>query len=330
VLLLVAVRPRRRDFAGRDLLACAGLGVVTAVLMLSFMLAVARLPLGTATALEFVGPLAVSVYGQSGARRLWAAAGAVGVVLLTQPWHGGINPAGLAFCLVAAVCWASYILLTQHVGDRVSGLNGLAVSIPVAGAVALAIAGPSLAGRVTWPLAFIMLALAALSLVLPFSLEFLSLRRLTTAAFGTLMSLEPAVALLAGVLVLGQAPGVIPTFGIFFVVAAGIGATRTGARASAAPDGAGPEPCPPGSAPALSPGEQPAASSRLVQGQGDGMQGQAHAGADHGAVNSNELQVPPEQQLKLAGGLLGVPALDRSGNQAGQLVVELVGQRPGP
>src|SRR6185437_15867883 len=125
--------------------------------------------------------------------------------------------------------WASYILLTQHVGDQVGGLSGLAVSIPVAGAVTLAVAGPSLAGRITWPLAFMMLGLAVLSLVVPFCLEFLSLRRLTTAAFGTLMSIEPAVALLAGFVVLGQAPGLLPTAGIFFVVAAGIGATRSGA-----------------------------------------------------------------------------------------------------
>lgn len=234
VLLLVLVRPRLRHFARRDLLACAGLGAVTAALMLLFMFAIARIPLGTASALEFLGPLAVSLFGpgSGGPRRLWAFPAAVGVVLLTQPWHGGADPAGIGFALASAVCWASYIVLTQHVGDRVTGLNGLAVSMPVAGVLALSAAAPGL-GRLTWPLAGIMLALAALHPVVPFTLEFLALRRLTASAFGTLMSLEPAIALLAGLLVLGQVPRPAAAAGIGLVVIAGIGATRTGARAPA-------------------------------------------------------------------------------------------------
>jgi inner membrane transporter RhtA len=236
VLLPVLVRPRPRDFTGQDLLACGVLGVVTAGLTLLFMLAIARIPLGTATALEFLGPLTVSICGPGGGRRRWAILAAIGVVLLTQPWHGAIDPAGLAFALGAGVCWAAYILLTQHVGDRVTGLSGLAVSMPVAGAVAMLAAGTAGGlGKVTWPLLIIMLALAALHPVLPFSLEFLALRRLNAAAFGTLMSLEPAIALLAGVIVLQQIPRIASAAGVIFVVMAGIGATRTGARAPAHP-----------------------------------------------------------------------------------------------
>jgi inner membrane transporter RhtA len=241
VLLPVLVRPRPRDFTGRDLLACGVLGVVTAGLTLLFMLAVARIPLGTASALEFLGPLTVSICGPGGGgRRHWAILAAIGVVLLTQPWHGAIDPAGLAFALGAGVCWAAYILLTQHVGDRVTGLSGLAVSMPVAGAVAMLAAGTAGTagglGNVTWPLLVIMLALAVLHPVLPFSLEFLALRRLNAAAFGTLMSLEPAIALLAGLLVLQQIPRIASAAGVIFVVMAGIGATRTGARAPASQD----------------------------------------------------------------------------------------------
>jgi inner membrane transporter RhtA len=230
VLLVVLVRPRLRHFTRRDLLACGALGAVTASLMLLFMLAVARIPLGTASALEFLGPLAVSLCGPGNGRRRWAAPAAIGVVLLTQPWHGGIDPAGVAFALAAAACWGAYILLTQHVGDRVTGLTGLAVSMPVAGTIAMLVAGPSLS-RVTWQLLGIMLALAVLHPVVPFSLEFLALRRLTASAFGTLMSLEPAIALLAGLLVLGQVPRAPAAAGIILVVTAGIGATRTGGRA---------------------------------------------------------------------------------------------------
>ena len=206
------------------------LGVVTAGLMMLFMLAIARIPLGTASALEFLGPLTVSVLGPGGGRRRWAVLAAAGVVLLTRPWTGGIDPAGLGFALGAAACWGTYILLTQHVGDRVTGLSGLAVSMPVAGIVALLAAGSSGLHAVTWPLLAAMLALAALHPVLPFSLELLALRRLTASAFGTLMSLEPAIALLAGLLILGQIPSAAAAAGILFVVVAGIGATRTGAR----------------------------------------------------------------------------------------------------
>ncbi|MEV7723547.1 EamA family transporter [Streptomyces sp. NPDC101733] len=230
VILLVLVRPRPRDFARRDLLSCTLLGVVSAGMMLFFMLAVARLPLGTASALEFLGPLAVSLLGPGGRRKRWTASAALGVLLLTEPWHGGIDPAGLGFALAAAACWAAYILLTQRVGDRVTGLGGLAVSMPVAGLIGLMVAAPSAYDRITWPLLLVMLGLAALSAVLPFVLEFLALRRLTASAFGTLMSLEPAIALLAGLLVLGQVPGLLPAAGVVLVVVAGMGATRTGAR----------------------------------------------------------------------------------------------------
>jgi inner membrane transporter RhtA len=236
VLLLVLVRPRLRHFTRADLLACGVLGVVTAALTLLFTLAIARIPLGTASALEFLGPLGVSLRGPVGGSRRWAVPAAIGVVLLTQPWHGGADPVGIAFALGAAACWAAYIMLTQHVGDHVTGLSGLAVSMPVAGLVALLAAGPDL-GRVTWPLLGIMLGLAVVHPVVPFTLEFLALRRLTASAFGTLMSLEPAVALLAGVLILGQVPGAASAAGILFVVVAGIAATRTGARTPQPRDG---------------------------------------------------------------------------------------------
>jgi inner membrane transporter RhtA len=237
VLLLVLVRPRVWCFSRRDLLACGVLGAVTAAMMVLFMLAIARIPLGTASALEFLGPLTVALCGPGGGRRLWAAPAAIGVVLLTQPWHGHTDPAGLAFALAAGAGWGSYILLTQHVGDHVTGLDGLAVSMPVAGTIAMLAAGPSLS-HVTWQLLGIVLALAALHPVVTFVLEFLALRRLTASAFGTLMSLEPAIALLAGLLVLGQVPRPLSAAGIILVVIAGVGATRAGGREPSTPEAA--------------------------------------------------------------------------------------------
>lgn len=128
------------------------------------------------------------------------------------------------------MCWGVYIVLTQHVGDEVAGLKSLAVSMPVAALTATVVAGPSTFGRLTPELVLIGLGLAILLPVVPFTLEFLALRRLTTAAFGTLMSLEPAFALLIGFIVLSQEPDALAVLGIACVVVAGIGAERTGAR----------------------------------------------------------------------------------------------------
>jgi inner membrane transporter RhtA len=230
VILLVFVRPRLRAFTRSSLLASAALGVVTAGITILFMAAVARLPLGTASALEFLGPLAVAVVRGRHGTKVWPALAAVGVVLLTEPWHGGTDLVGVAYALAAAVCWAAYIVLTQRVGDQVSGLQGLAVSMPVAAVVATLVVGPSVLAGMTWQLLLAGLGLAVILPVVPFILELLALRRLTTTAFGTLMSLEPAFALVIGLLVLGQVPGWAPVAGIAFVVAAGIGAERTGAR----------------------------------------------------------------------------------------------------
>lgn len=231
VILLVLVRPRRRDYDRASLLACVVLGVVTAALTMLFMAAVDRLPLGTASALEFLGPLGVAVTRSRGARLLvWPMLAAAGVVLLTEPWRGRVDLVGVGFALAAAACWAAYILLTQRVGDEVTGLRGLAVSLPVAGLVALLVAGPASLHLMTWDVVVVGIGLAVLLPVVPFSLELLALRRLTTGAFGTLMSLEPAIALVVGLVALHQVPGPGPVVGIAFVVAAGVGAERTGSR----------------------------------------------------------------------------------------------------
>jgi inner membrane transporter RhtA len=233
VILLVLVRPRLRSFTRASLLTTVALGVVTAGVTMLFMAAIARLPLGTASALEFLGPLGVAIVRGRRGTKVWPLLAAAGVLLLTEPWHGGTDLVGVAYALAAALCWAAYIVLTQRVGDDVAGLQGLAVSMPVAALVATLVAGPSVLGRMSWELLVVGIGLAVLLPVVPFALEMLALRRLTTAAFGTLMSLEPALALLIGLLVLGQVPGWAPVAGIAFVVAAGIGAERTGARTAA-------------------------------------------------------------------------------------------------
>ncbi|MFB9904110.1 EamA family transporter [Allokutzneria oryzae] len=230
VLLLVLVRPRPSSFSGATLLAGVALGAATAGMTMLFMASVARLPLGTASALEFLGPLGVAVARGRGGRKLWPVLAAVGVVLLTEPWRGGADPVGVAFALGAAGCWAAYILLTQRVGDEASGVRGLAISMPTAAVIATAWEWPSVSGYLTWELLLTGLGLALLLPVVPFSLEMLALRRLTTAAFGTLMSVEPVIALVTGFVVLGQAPSATALAGVGFVVVACVGAERSGGR----------------------------------------------------------------------------------------------------
>ncbi|MCD2197813.1 EamA family transporter [Actinomycetospora endophytica] len=238
LLLLVLVRPRPSSFTRSSFLAACGLGVVTAGLTMLFMAAVARIPLGTASAIEFLGPLGVAVVRGRGTGIVWPVLAAAGVLLLTEPWQGGVDPVGVGFALAAAACWAAYILLTQRVGDQVTGLSGLAVSMPVAGLVGAAVAAgtvPGLASVLTVPVLLAGLGLGLLLPVVPFALEMLALRRLTTGAFGTLMALEPAIALLVGAVVLGQLPKVLGVVGIVLVVTAGVGAARAGGR-GAVPD----------------------------------------------------------------------------------------------
>jgi inner membrane transporter RhtA len=230
VILLAIVRPRPGAFSRSSLAAAIALGAVTAAVTMCFMAAVDRIPMGTASALEFLGPLGVAILRGRRSTKAWPAVAAIGVLLLTEPWRGALDPAGVAFALAAAIAWALYIVLTQRVGDQVVGLQGLAISMPVAGLVATVVAGPSLVGDLTLEVLLAGVGLAILLPVIPFALEMLALRRLTATAFGTLMSLEPALAVLIGLIVLGQAPGLLPVAGIAFVVVAGIGAERTGAR----------------------------------------------------------------------------------------------------
>ncbi len=230
VILFVLVRPRRSDFSAKALRACVALGIVTAGVTVLFMAALARLPLGTASALEFLGPLGVAIARGHGGRRLWPVLAGIGVLLLTEPWRGGADPLGVLFALSAAVCWAAYILLTQRVGDEVAGIKGLAISMPVAGITATLVAGPSFLGDLTLELLVVGVGLAVLLPVVPFTLELLALRRLTTSAFGTLMCLEPAFALVIGLVALHQVPSWLAVAGVGFVITAGVGAERTGAR----------------------------------------------------------------------------------------------------
>jgi inner membrane transporter RhtA len=234
VIALALVRPRRGTYSPAAVRGGVALGVVTAGVTMLFMAAVAHLPLGTAVALEFLGPLGIAVLRGRGLRAGWPLLAACGVVLLTQPWQGDVPAVGVAYALGAASCWAAYIVLTQRVGEAASGIKGLAISMPVAAVVSCSVAGPSLASALTPGLAAAGLGLAVLLPVVPFALEMLALRRLDAGAFGTLMALEPAFGAGVGLFVLGQVPGLLAGVGTACVVGAGIAAARAPRVPSAA------------------------------------------------------------------------------------------------
>ncbi len=231
LMLVAIVRPRIRSYTARDLRAAGALGLATGVMTVAFMFALDRIHLGTLVAIEFLGPLSVAVMRSHSRRNLlWPVLALAGVLLLTEPWAGDVDPLGLLLALVAAVGWAVYILLTQTVGDRFAGLEGLAITIPVAAVATTFVGLPQAWGSLTPVVILQAIGLAILIPVVPFTLELLALRRLTVAAFGTLMALEPAIATVWGVLLLSQVPGPWQVVGMALVVVAGVGAERVGRR----------------------------------------------------------------------------------------------------
>ncbi|MFD7904864.1 DMT family transporter [Kitasatospora sp. NPDC059722] len=241
VILLAVTRPKLRDKRPRDLAAAALLGMASAGMTFLFAGAVDRLPMGTAATIEFLGPLAVAlVFARRASHLLWALLAAAGVALLTLLGEGdgggSLDPVGLLFAFGAAACYALYILFTDKVGAAFQGFQGLAVSMTV-GAITLAPFGLGEAWHgLTAPDAspvVLLASVAGVSLllpVIPYALEMTALRRMPQRVFSVLVSLEPAVSALVGLVVLGQLLGVPQLAGIGCVVAASVGATLTGRR----------------------------------------------------------------------------------------------------
>lgn len=230
LLIILIARPWRHSFTRSALMTSTVLGVTIAGTTILYMVSITRLPLGTATALQFLGPLSVSVIRARGAHRWMAVIPAAGVVALTEPWQGSVDLTGVLLALGSALFFAAYIILTQKAGDTIAGLHSLAISVPVAAIVSTMTVGVSAIMRISTEMLVAGLGVAVLLPVIPYVLEFLALRRLTAAAFGTLVGLQPAVALVVGFVFLGQVPGILPAVGIALVVAAGIFATLTGSR----------------------------------------------------------------------------------------------------
>lgn len=231
LLFLALARPPLRAIRRPDIPALLCMGMTTGLVTIAFLAAIERIPLGTAVAIEFLGPLTVAAV-RSHSRRvlIWPALALFGVVLLTEPWQGDIDAAGIGFAAAAAVGWATYIMLTQRIGDRFTGVGGLTITVPIASATAALVGIPQAAGNLTWGVVLIATGLALLHPVLPFAFEMLALRHMTATAFGTLMAVEPAFGVLLGLLVLHQTPTAAQLLGIALVVVAGTAAQRGGRR----------------------------------------------------------------------------------------------------
>ena len=240
LILLALARPPLRTVRRQDVPTLLALGIATGVMSIAFLAAIEHIPLGTAVAIEFLGPLTVAAVRSHNRQALiWPAVALLGVILLTEPWQIGFNPVGVGFAGLAALAWAAYILLTQRIGDRFTGIGTLSLTVPIAAITAAIVGIPQAADHLTPGILAAAAGLALLLPVLPFALEMLALRRMTPTAFGTLMALEPALGVLLGLLILHQQPSATQFVGILLVVLAGAAAQRGGRRRPSAPEQTG-------------------------------------------------------------------------------------------
>ena len=237
VLVLVA-RPVLRGRSRADWLVAVALGVSLGVMNWAIYQSFLRIPLGVAVTLEFVGPLALAVAGSRRARDLlWVALAAVGVAVLgLSGGSGSLSLAGVLFALLAGGCWAAYILLSAQTGRRWPGLDGLAVASVVAMLLLTPAAVHTGRSDLLDPRILVLGALVGLlSSVIPYSCEMVALRSIRPSVFSVLMSLEPAAAALAGILVLGEFLTLEQWVAMACIVIASVGATRSTRPVAPAP-----------------------------------------------------------------------------------------------
>ena len=245
IALVVIARPWRRHMRAvlhpsrrADLAVLVLFGLVLAGMNLSFYESIARIPLGVAVTVEFVGPLTVSVVGS---RRwtdgLWVVLAGAGVLLLASGSIFGVlhdlDIAGVGFAALAGCCWGTYILLNKETGKRFRGTTGLAGAMAV-GALFVAPIGAVHAGEALLRPAVLGVgaAVALLASVIPYSCELAALRSATPRAFGILLSMAPAIAALAGFAILGQTLSGLEAGALVLVVAANVGSSLLGSRSS--------------------------------------------------------------------------------------------------
>ncbi|MBB3083694.1 EamA family transporter [Geodermatophilus sabuli] len=235
-VLLIATRPHLRRWTWRQWMAVVAFGLCLAGMNASFYAAIARIPLGAAVTIEFLGPLVLAAVLSRRMRDLgWVLLAAAGVVLLGLAAHAGagsgLDRIGVAFALLAGVFWAGYILTSARVGAAVPGQGGLAVALAVGSLALVPVGAAGAAAAIGRPDLLLLGAVTGLlASVVPYTLELSALRRLTPSVFGVLLSLEPAIAALAGWLLLDQPLGAREAAAVALVVLASIGSTTFAQR----------------------------------------------------------------------------------------------------
>ena len=229
IVLVCVARPKLRGLAWRDLAVACAFGLSLAGMNLSFYEAMARIPLGVAVTIEFLGPLSVAIIASRRRRDLaWAGLAAGGVLLLARTGGGSLSLVGVGLALLAGVGWAAYILLSAATGRRFAGTSGLAIA-SVVGSVVMLPVGIGSAGADLLRPEFLAIGagVGLLSSVIPYTLEMEALRKVPAGVFGILMSLEPAVAALVGLAFLGEILSWTEWMAIGCVILACAGAARS-------------------------------------------------------------------------------------------------------
>lgn len=235
LILVVAIRPRVGGWTTAQWRAAGAYGVALAAMNTAFYAAIDRIPLGTAVAIEFLGPLGLAaILSRRRLDLVWVAVALCGMGILGAESLFGLahlDPVGVAFACIAGLCWAGYILTSARLGAAVPGHGGLAVGLVIA-ALAVAPMGVRGAAVALSDATTVALAVgtAVLASVIPYCLELSALRRLPRHVFGVLLSLEPIVATFAGWVMLHQSVGPLRLAAITLVIIASIGTTITAAR----------------------------------------------------------------------------------------------------
>ena len=230
IMLLVVFRPAVHRFTAAQWRAVVPYGITIGVMNLLFYQALVRIPLGLAVALEFVGPLAVAIVGSRRALDMvWVGLAIAGIALIA-PFQadGAVDPIGVIYALLTGACWAAYIILGGRVSQRLDA--GVAVAIGMAIAALVVAPYALVEGGIEKfaPGLFLpCVALAVLSSALPFTLEMKALRQLPSRTFSVLMSLEPVIAALCGLVLLGEHLTQAQWIAVALVVIASAGATSS-------------------------------------------------------------------------------------------------------
>ena len=235
LVLWLVFRPWRALPKGRDWQAIVVYGLCLGGMNILFYLAIARIPLGIGVALEFTGPLAVALFSSRRKRDLmWVACAIAGILLLLPDMRGtdALDPVGVILALAAGACWAGYILFGKKTNSQSSGGITVALGMTVAAAVLVPTGfitqGAALLSWEVLPLGFLV---GILSSAIPYSLEMVALRNMTSQNFSVFMSMEPAIAALAGFIILAELLTLWQWLAIGLVIVASLGSSLTSAEA---------------------------------------------------------------------------------------------------